>query len=71
MEATEFIVKENAPIVNIPLAELKFKENVLVASIFRDGEVIIPRGNDVILPGDAVIVITKTVGLSDISDVLR
>ena len=71
VEATEFIIKENSPIINIPLAQLKFKENVLVASIFRDGEVIIPRGHDVILPGDAVIVVTKTVGLSDVADVLR
>ena len=71
VEATEFIIKENSPITNTPLAQLKFKENVLVASIFRDGEVIIPHGNDVILPGDAVIVVTKTVGLSDVADVLR
>ena len=71
VEATEFIIKENSPITNTPLAQLKFKENVLVASIFRDGEVIIPRGHDVILPGDAVIVVTKTVGLSDVADVLR
>ncbi len=71
VEATEFIVKENAPLINIPLSQLKFKENVLVASIVRDGDVIIPRGNDVILSGDSVIVVTKTVGLSDISDVLR
>ncbi|MBQ7769604.1 MAG: Trk system potassium transporter TrkA [Clostridia bacterium] len=71
VEATEFIIKENSPIINIPLAQLKFKENVLVASIFRNGDVIIPRGNDVILPGDSVVVVTKTVGLSDIADVLR
>ena len=71
VEATEFIIKEDSPIVNIPLSQLKFQDNVLVASIFRDGKVIIPRGNDVILAGDSVIVVTKTVGLSDIADVLR
>ncbi len=71
VEATEFIVKDNAPLINIPLWQLTFKENVLVASIFRNGNAIIPHGNDVILPGDAVVVVTKTVGLSDIADVLR
>ena len=71
VEAAEFLIKENAPLINIPLSQLKFQENVLVASIFRDGNVIVPRGNDVILPGDAVIVVTKSVGLSDIADVLR
>ena len=49
----------------------QFKENVLVASIFRDGAVIIPHGDDIIKTGDAVVVVTKQLGLQDISDVLR
>ena len=71
VEASEFIVKEGAPIVGIPLSQLKFKENVLVASIYRKGKVIIPRGNDTIEAGDAVVVVTKLLGLQELSDVLK
>ena len=71
VEASEFIVGENSPIAGVALKELQFKENVLVASIFRDGAVIIPHGSDVIQTGDAVVVVTKQLGLQDVSDVLR
>ncbi len=71
VEASEFIVKEGAPIIGIPLSQLQFKENVLIASIYRDGRVIIPRGGDSIQAGDAVVIVTKILGLQEISDVLR
>lgn len=71
VEASEFIVKEGAPIIGIPLSQLKFKADVLVASIYRKGKVIIPRGGDSIQAGDAVVIVTKLLGLQEISDVLR
>jgi len=71
VEASEFIVKEGAPIVGIPLSQLKFKGNVLIASIYREGKVIIPRGGDSIQAGDAVVIVTKILGLQELSDVLR
>ena len=70
VEATEFIVRESSPIIDTPLSKLKFKDNVLVAAILRDKSVIIPRGNDMIKPGDAVIIVSKILGLDDISDVI-
>ena len=71
VEASEFIVKEKSAIVGIPLSQLKFKSDVLVASITRDGQVIIPRGQDCIQTGDAVVIVSKRLGLQDITDVLR
>ncbi len=71
VEAAEFIVKDGSPIIGMPLSQLKFKKNVLVASILRDGQVIIPRGHDFIQTGDAVIVITKGLPLENIADVLE
>ncbi len=70
VEASEFKVNSGSPISAAPLMELHFKKDVLVAAILRRGEVIIPRGYDVILPGDSVIIVTKILGLRDISDVL-
>ena len=71
VEASEFIVKENSPITGVPLSQLKFKENVLVAAILRGKKVIIPRGYDVIMPGDAVVIVSGIMALNDICDVLR
>lgn len=71
VEAAEFVVKERSPIVGKPLCELRFKENVLVAAIYRDKKVIVPRGNDAVQAGDAVVIITKALGITDVAEVLR
>ena len=71
VEASEFIIKQSSEITDTPLSQLRFKPNVLVACITRGDKVIMPRGNDVIQTGDAVIVVTKMLGLHDIVDVLR
>ena len=73
VEATEFIIGAGSPIVDIPLSELreKLKENVLVAAILRNGAVIIPHGQDMIKVGDAVVIVSKILGLNDISGIIR
>ncbi len=71
VEAAEFIIKEQSPIVGIPLSELSFKKNVLVAAILRDRKVIIPRGHDEFMPGDAVVIVSEIMALHDITDVLK
>ena len=70
VEASEVIVRESSPITETPLCELKFKENVLIAAILRGKTVIIPRGHDVIKPGDAVVIVSGVMALHDICDVL-
>lgn len=70
-EALEFRVKENSPIANKKLAELNLKENILIACINHGGKIIIPHGQDIILPGDTVIIVTLKEGFTDISDILR
>jgi trk system potassium uptake protein TrkA len=71
VEACEFIVRENSPIAGVPLAQLKFKKDILIASISRGDSVIIPRGSDVIEAGDLVVIVSKQKGLNDVKDVLR
>lgn len=71
VEASEFVIKENSPISGIPLSELKFKDNILIAAILRERKVIIPRGHDVMQTGDSVVIISKHMALNDITDVLK
>ena len=70
-EALEFRIKENSPISGISIDKLKLKHNILIACINRNGNIIIPRGRDVIMPGDTVIVVTLKSGFKDISDILE
>ena len=70
-EALEFNIRENSPVINTPLEELPIKNNVLIASIHRNGQIITPRGKDKILPGDTVIIVTTRTGFNDINDILE
>ena len=69
-EALEFVVKESSELPGIPLEKLKIKENTLVACIIRGRQIIIPRGKDEMQVGDSVVVVTTTLGLKDIRDVI-
>ena len=71
VEAMEFLIGADSPVVGIPLSELKVKPNVLIACISRGGRIIIPNGNSSIHVGDSVVVVSGHLGFSDIGDILR
>ena len=71
VEVAEFTVAKNSEIVGKPLAELKFKNNALIAAILRHRQLIVPRGSAVIEPGDSVVTVTKPLALHDICDLLQ
>ena len=56
IEFIEFKVDEKDSKLNIPLKDLKMKQNMLIGCIIRDYKTIIPRGDDVIKSGDTVLV---------------
>lgn len=71
VEALEFRVGKDAPMIGIPLEKLSLKKNLLVACINRNGQIIIPRGKDTIEENDTVIIVTMVTGLKDLKDILR
>ncbi len=70
-EALEFSIKESSSVTDIPLEKLPIKDNVLIACINRGGKIIIPRGQDSIMVGDTVIVVTTHMGFRQVSDILE
>ena len=70
VEAIEFCVSEESTVTNTPLKDLTLKKNLLVSFINRNGEIIIPTGNDYIKVGDTVMIVTTYTGFSDIKDIL-
>ena len=71
VEALEFRVGKDAPMIGIPLEKLSFRKNLLVACINREGQIIIPRGKDMIEEHDTVIIVTTITGLKDLKDILE
>lgn len=70
VEALEFHVTEQNPVIGIPLFNLSLKKNLLICGIVRGRKIITPSGRDTIELNDTVIVVTTHKGLDDISDIL-
>ncbi|MDD4150271.1 MAG: Trk system potassium transporter TrkA [Bacteroidales bacterium] len=65
---TLFVIKldENSPIINMNLRDastVSKNKNYRVVAITRNDETIIPRGNDMLLNGDVVYIITNPTGI--------
>ena len=65
-EAIEFNVGKDAPIAHKTLAELPFPPGGIIGTIIRGEEYIIPRGEDMVLPGDEVIIFALPEALPEI-----
>ncbi|MBS5852249.1 MAG: Trk system potassium transporter TrkA [Bacilli bacterium] len=68
VEALEFDAKKKEKFYNKPLKDLNIKENCLIACIIRDGNVLIPSGNDFIQLNDRVLVVTTHQQFDDLMD---
>ena len=70
-EALEFKVSADCSIINIPFKELPTKPNILVAGIIRGRKSIIPTGDDMIRPGDRVVIISAGRRLNELSEIVE
>lgn len=71
VEALEFYVGKQSPVVGIPLKDLELKENLLICCINRRGQIITPGGQDTMETGDTVVVVTTNTGFDDLGDILK
>lgn len=71
VEVLQFLVKEDSQTCNQYLRDLPTKDNSLFAYILRGEDLIIPRGNDKILAGDHVIIVTTHKHFDDVDDILE
>lgn len=71
VEALEFNIHENPKLTGIPLQELNLKKDILICCITRNNKIIVPGGQDTILPGDSVVIVTTRLGLQDAQDILQ
>ena len=71
VEALEFVVCDTPGLTGVQLQDLKLKKNLLLCCINRGGNIITPSGQDCLLEGDSVIVVTTHLGLKRLSDILK
>ncbi|MBQ1977697.1 MAG: Trk system potassium transporter TrkA, partial [Ruminococcus sp.] len=69
-EVLMFNVHSEFKYTDIPLKDIKFKKNLLVAGILRNRKAIVPTGDDVILPGDKVVIVSTDHILYDLADII-
>ncbi len=53
-------MRDHSPYVNIPLKDLQIPRDILVSMLFRRHRMLIPHGNDMLLPGDNVYFVGKS-----------
>lgn len=55
-EVTEIIASENLNVLNTPIKDLDLPAGIIIGTIVRNDEVIIPEGNSVIIAGDRLVI---------------
>lgn len=70
VEALEFDVADDFEATGIPLKDIKWKKNILVAAVIRDNTVIYAHGSTTLEVGDSVIILTTNKQLCDLQDAL-
>ena len=65
-EAIEFVVGPESRIANKALRDVAFPKEGVIATIVRDDEIVLPRGGDVLRPGDDVIVFAMPEAIPEI-----
>jgi len=62
-EAVEFFVDKTTKNCNVPLRQIKLKDNVLIASITHGSKTQVPNGNSHFVEGDTVVIVTSGKGV--------
>ena len=72
LEVLEFSIKKEIDgLTDIPLRTLPARKGFLITCIVRNNRIIIPSGNDCILPGDKVIIVTPQGLMKGLKDILH
>lgn len=70
-ELLEFIVQSDCALNGIAFKNLKMKKSTRIAGIIRGRKSIIPTGEDCMLSGDKVVIVTAIKGLGDLNDIIE
>ena len=69
IEFIEFKIDRDDPNLEVPLKDLKLKQDILLGCIIRDGSTIIPHGEDMLKAGDTALVATINRQIARLEDI--
>ena len=67
IQTIEFKVPDTFEYFNVPLKELRLPERCVLVAFLRDDNIIIPSGEDAIVPGDTVFALSRTKEIQDVT----
>ena len=70
-EVLQFLVGENARVAGKRIKDLPIKDDVLIACIIINQQMIVPTGDDIMKPGQHVLVVTTQREFDDLDDILE
>ena len=70
-EIMEIIASNKMRMINVPISQLKLPDSILIGSITRGNELIIPTGDTKILPGDHVIMLCLLTSIGDLEKLMK
>lgn len=69
VEVLEFIVNEDCPHIGETFKDIRFKKNLLIVNVRRDGRTFVPGGADTFQTGDTLLVVTTIPGISKFAEI--
>lgn len=66
----EQVVSKGAKADGIEVKDLPLPDNCVIAAILRNGEIVVPRGNTIILSGDEILAVTDRSGATTLANLL-
>lgn len=70
VDAIDFIVKDNFKKIGCAIKNIKFKKNIIIGGIIRDGQYILPTGDVSIEVGDRVVIVCKKSLVNELNDIV-
>lgn len=65
-DMVEIVVSEDSPIAGKRISELHLPRNIIITAIYRDGDLIVPRGDTVIKAGDVLTIFGRAEDIAKI-----
>ena len=70
IEIMEFKINDDFKQINKELKNIKFKNNLIIICINRNGKIIFPTGDDIINVNDHIFISTTQKGIKGLNDIL-
>lgn len=69
IDMVELVIPEDSNVLGKRISEIKLPQNIILTAIYREGELIVPRGDTQILKGDKISVLGRSDSIGNITEI--